>query len=147
MNSYWNSAIPVNEQLLELAASNPPAAVDAMLSWGFGEAYRFGCSHIPGQAPIGIGHRIMCDNPLLTDLWACQHYRNGEQAARQITAPAQLILAQRDRMTPARAGRALAEQLLHRVRLTELEKVGHMLPIEAPGACLAELKSFISGLE
>jgi pimeloyl-ACP methyl ester carboxylesterase len=141
------AAIPVNEQLLELAISNQPAAVDAMLSWGFGQAYQFGRSNVPGQAPLGIGHQIMCDNPLHTDLLACQNYTDGEQAAQQITAPAQLILAQRDRMTPAKAGRALAEQLPNVLRLTELEKVGHMLPIEAPEQCLAELKQFITGLE
>ncbi|MEZ5535184.1 MAG: alpha/beta hydrolase [Thiolinea sp.] len=141
------AAIPVNEQLLMLAESNRPAAVDAMLSWGFGEAYQFGRSHVPGQAPIGIGWQIMCDNPLHTDLLACQSYSNGERAAQNIQAPAQLILAQRDRMTPAKAGRALAEQLPNVVRLTELEKVGHMLPIEAPEQCLTELKQFITGLE
>ena len=138
------AAIPVNEQLLALAENNQPAAVDAMLSWGFGEAYQFGRSHVPGQAPIGIGHRIMCDNPLHADLLACQNYQHGEQAAQKINAPAQLILAQRDRMTPAKAGRALAKQLPNLTRLTELEKVGHMLPIEAPEQCLAELKQFIS---
>lgn len=141
------AAIPVNDQLLSAAATNQPAAVDAMLSWGFGEAYQFGRSHVPGQAPMGIGHQIMCDNPLHTDLLACQHYVNGEQAAQKITAPVQLILAQRDRMTPAKAGRTLAAQLANVTALTELEKVGHMLPIESPERCLAELQQFITGLE
>ena len=68
------AAIAVNEHLLAMSESDQPSAVDAMLTWGFGEAYQFGRSNIPGQAPIGIGHQIMCDNPLNADLSACQNY-------------------------------------------------------------------------
>ncbi len=141
------AAIPVNEQLLELAASDQPKAVDAMLSWGFGEAYQFGRSHVPGQAPIGVGWQIMSSNPLHTDLMACQQYSNGEQAAAQVTAPTQLILAHNDRMTPLKMGRGLAAILPNVVAQLELDKVGHMLPIEAPERCLTALQQFITGLE
>ncbi|MEZ5450262.1 MAG: alpha/beta hydrolase [Thiolinea sp.] len=114
-----------------------------MLNWGFGEQYQFGRSQVPGQAPIGIGWQIMCNNPLDTDLQACQNYSNGEQAARKITAPAQLILAEQDRMTPAKAGRQLADLLPNVQALVELEGVGHMLPIEAADQCLQHLRVFI----
>lgn len=137
--------IAVNEQLLELSASNQPAAVDAMLTWGFGEAYQFGRSNIPGQAPIGIGHQIMCDNPLNADLNACQNYVNGMQAAEKITAPTQLILAKKDRMTPLKFGMALADALPNCTECKVLD-VGHMIPMEAPEKCLRELQQFITGL-
>ncbi len=138
------AAIPVNEHLLALAESDQPAAVDAMLTWGFGEAYQFGRSHVPGQAPIGIGWQIMCNNPLHADLSACQKYTNGENAAKKITAPAQLILAENDRMTPIKMGRGLSSQLHNLVSQVELDKVGHMIPIEAPEKCLTELQQFIT---
>lgn len=140
------AAIPVNEQLLGMAETNQPAAVDAMLMWGFGESYQFGRSAVPGQAPIGVGHRIMCANPLHTDLNACQQYTNGEHAAQQVTAPVQLILAQKDKMTPLKMGRKLAELFPNIQSQVELAGMGHMVPMEAPERCLAELQKFITGL-
>ena len=140
------AAIPVNEHLLAFAENDQPAAVDAMLSWGFGEAYQFGRSHVPGQAPMGIGWQIMCSNPLHADLLACQLYNKGEAAAKKVSAPAQLILAQNDSMTPMKMGRELAGLLPNTVSQVELDKVGHMLPIEAPERCLAELQRFITGI-
>ncbi len=141
------AAIPVNDQLLMLAESNKPAAVDAMLSWGFGEAYQFGRSHVPGQAPLAIGGQIMNNNPLQADLLACQTYTHGMEAALKITAPAQLLLALNDRMTPIKAGRALSAQLPNVREHTELKRVGHMLPMEAPDTCLRHLQQFIVGLD
>ena len=137
------AAIPVNAQLLQLATSHQAAAVAAMLSWGFGEAYQLGRSQIPGLAPLAIAGQIMQHNPLATDLAACQAYIKGEQAAQQITAPTQLIFGQYDRMTPLKAGRRLAECLPKVQSQSELA-AGHMLPIEAPEACLKRLREFIS---
>lgn len=138
------AAIPVNAQLLEMSQSNRPAAVDAMLSWGFGTDYLFGKSHVPGQAPIAIGGRIMSSNPLEIDLLACQNYSNGETAAQNISSPSQLILARHDKMTPLKSGLMLASKLSGS-ETVEID-AGHMLPIEAPDRCLDELRSFISKL-
>ena len=140
------AAIPVNEQLLAMASDDQAAAVRAMLNWGFGAAYQAGLSAIPGQAPIGIGSRIMNSNPLAVDLQACNAYAAGRERAANLRIPAQLVLAQQDRMTPAKAGRALAEALPDLRSLVEIEDAGHMLPIEAPQRCLAALKQFISTL-
>ncbi len=140
------ATIPVNETLLNLAKSDQAAAVNAMMNWGFGEAYQFGRSALPGQAPIGIGSRIMLQNPLLTDLNACNNYQRGIEIAASLNIPAQLILAEHDKMTPIKAGRALAATLPDVRSLVELKQVGHMLPIEAPEQCLSALKSFITSL-
>ena len=140
------AAIPVNEQLLALAEDNQADAVRAMLDWGFGQSYHAGLSAIPGQAPVGIGSRIMNSNPLAVDLKACNNYAHGHERATNLDVPAQLIIARQDRMTPARSGRALAETLPDLRSLIELDDAGHMLPIEAPRRCLAALKQFISSL-
>lgn len=140
------ATIAVNEHLLAMSANDQPSAVDAMLTWGFGEAYQFGRSNIPGQAPIGIGHRIMCDNPLNADLTACQNYVNGAEAAKKISAPTQLVLAKNDRMTPLKFGRALGETMPNVTSIKVLD-VGHMIPMEAPEKCLTELQQFITGLD
>lgn len=141
-----SAMIGVNDQLLALSKSDQPAAVDSMLMWGFGEAYQFGRSNIPGQAPIGIGWQIMCDNPLHVDLSACQSYTNGEKAAAKVTAPAQLILAKNDRMTPLKFGKALGASLPN-LTSTSIFDVGHMIPMEAPEKCLSALQEFITGLK
>lgn len=140
------AAIPVNPQLLETAQTNRSAAVDAMLTWGFGEAYQFGQSHVPGQAPLAIGGRIMRSNPLEIDLQACQNYSNGDSAAAKVSCPTQLILANQDKMTPLKAGRALAQQFSTAPEVSEIS-AGHMLPIEAPEHCLNDLRHFISSLK
>lgn len=139
------AAIPVNEQLLQLAQNNKPAAVAAMLNWGFGEAYQFGASQVPGLAPLAMVDQIMQQNPLANDLAVCQTYLQGEIAARQITTPAQLIFGQHDRMTPLKAGRALAGLLPNLHSKSELA-AGHMLPIEESAACLTLLREFIGPL-
>lgn len=138
------AAIPVNPQLLDTAKKNRPAAVEAMLTWGFGRDYQFGKSHVPGQAPIAVGSRIMQSNPLEIDLEACQNYSNGEAAAELVTSPAQLILAADDKMTPLKNGLALAAKLTGS-QVTKID-AGHMLPIEAPDQCLDQLRQFITNL-
>lgn len=138
------AAIAVNPQLLATARENRAAAVDAMLQWGFGTRYQFGLSQVPGQAPIGIGHRIMCQNPLAMDLQACSDYTNGATAAGSVSCPAQLILARQDRMTPAVQGLKLADHLQDLQSQCVLEGVGHMLPMEAPDQCLSALQPFIT---
>ena len=137
------AAIPVNAQLLDMAQNKPSSAVDAMLAWGFGSRYRFGVSDVPGQAPMAIGSRIMNANPLAVDLAACQAYEGGADAAAKIQMPAQMLLAKHDKMTPLKAGMALADTLCN-VQQTDIIDAGHMLPIEAPRATLQSLKSFIS---
>ncbi|NVK30265.1 MAG: alpha/beta hydrolase [Gammaproteobacteria bacterium] len=134
-------AIGVNPALLELAQTAQPKAVDAMIEWGFGDAYRFGQSSVPGQAPLGIGARIMRANPLAVDLAACQRYDGGEAAAAKVDAPAQLILAKHDKMTPYKLGATL-QTILPNCQSLETVDAGHMLPIEAPEQTLALLKHF-----
>ncbi len=138
------AAIPVNPTLLATARTDRSAAVDAMLQWGFGARYQFGLSRVPGQAPIAIGHRIMCNNPLATDLQACSDYSNGVAAADSLSCPAQLILAEHDRMTPMGLGLELGERLEGLVSSLVLKGVGHMLPMEAPDRCLSALQPFIT---
>ena len=56
-----------------------------------------------------------------------------------------MILADGDKMTPIKAGLAIAEQL--EAKLVVLRDYGHMLPIEAPKQVLVALREFILGVE
>ena len=139
------AAIPVNPALIETALESPVKAADMMLQWGFGNQTQMGVSAVPGMQPIAIGRQIMARNPLAVDLQACANYERGEQVAASLDISTQLVLAGQDRMTPYKAGRALAE--IMNARVTLVENYGHMLPIEAPKRCLVPLRDFIGSIE
>lgn len=138
------AAIPVNPALIETAQASAAKAADLMLQWGFGPGAQYGVSAVPGMQPIAIGREIMSGNPLATDLIACSKYDGGLAVAESLEIPACLILAGKDRMTPLKAGKALASVM--KAQVTILPRHGHMLPVEAPKECLQALREFISGL-
>lgn len=135
------AAIPVNPALIEAAQRSPAEATDLLLLWGFGQKAQMGISAVPGMQPIAIGRQIMSHNPVEADLRACASYTAGEQAASEIKLPTHLILAGQDRLTPLKAGLAVAQQL--NANHSIIEDYGHMLPIEAPKQCLQQLRNII----
>lgn len=137
------AAIPVNPALIDTAREAPLKAADMMLLWGFGQPTQMGYSAVPGVQPIAVGRQIMAANPLAEDLQACNDYTQGAERAQDITCPSLVILAAQDRMTPFKFGSELAKQLnTSPVRI----EAGHMLPIEAPKACLDAMKQFFTSL-
>lgn len=138
------AAIPVNPALIETAEVAPAKAADMMLQWGFGPAAQYGISAVPGMQPIAIGRQIMSNNPLGVDLTACANYDAGATIAEKLDIPCSLILAGKDKMTPLKAGKALAAAM--NAQVTVLPQHGHMLPVEAPKECLQALRGFISSL-
>ena len=79
---------------------------------------------------------------LFNDLSACNAYQDALAAAAQITVPATLILGERDMMTPAKAGKALAAALPNS-RTVVLRGAGHMMMAERPDELLAALQALI----
>ena len=138
------AAIPVNPALIDTAKADTSKAADMMLQWGFGSDHQYGVSAVPGMQPIGIGQRIMANNPLAIDLEACNNYVTGNDRAAQLSCPVQVVLAEQDRMTPKREGLKLAKLL--GVSPTIIPGTGHMLPMEAPKTSLQAMKSFIQTL-
>ena len=88
---------------------------------------RSGCSNSAGPA---------CCSTISA---ACNAYQGALAAAAQITVPATLILGERDMMTPARAGKALAAALPNS-RTVVLPGAGHMMMVERPDELLAALQ-------
>ena len=76
---------------------------------------------------------------LFNDLSACNAYQGALAAAAQITVPVTLVLGERDMMTPARAGKALAAALPSS-RTVVLRGAGHMMMAERPDELLAALQ-------
>lgn len=138
-------ATPVNDYLLNAAVENPKAAVDMMISWGFGGAGHLHQGPIPGSSMAAGGYKTMwCNAPdeLAVDLNACNNYKNGKVAAASITCPTQVLIAGKDRMAPAKATAALVEHL-NDPQVERIADSGHMLPLEAPNRCRALLRDFI----
>jgi len=138
-------ATPVNDFLLNAAKENPSAAVDMMISWGFGPAGHLHQGPIPGNSMAAGGYKTMwrnSPNGLAVDLKACNDYQNGKTAAAAVRCPVQVIIAGKDRMAPAKATAALVAQLPD-PEVATIAESGHMLPLEAPDRCRALLKDFI----
>lgn len=139
-------AIPVNDSLLQMAQNDPPAAARLMTSWGHSSEARRHQHSQPGFSHLGFGRRLMAGNhsaALAMDLAACQAYENGPAAAASLKQPALVLLAGQDRMTPLKAGKAMAASLAAAETLI-LEKAGHMLPAERPAEINQAIAAFMT---
>ncbi len=137
-------AIPVNDALLGMAENKEVAAIAAMTDWGHG---RDGHRHdhtMPGQDHMNYGKQLMAANEtgaLFADLTACANYAGGADAAAAVTCPCQVILAQKDKMTPVKFGLKMAQAL----KVSDpviIAGAGHMLPSERPVEVNKALRQF-----
>lgn len=85
-------------------------ATDLIIGWTHTGRSRFGHHLSPGVWMPGFGRRLLEQNAaaLGADLAACAAW-DGAQAFEARNVPAFVVVGQRDRMTPARGGLALAE--------------------------------------
>ncbi len=138
-------AIPVNDWLVNNARDNQDRAIAAMMEWGFGVPGAFHDNSVPGMSHVNFGTSLMRSNApgaLFADLSACQAYDQGEEAAALVTCPVLCILAEKDKMTPMKAGRAMAHAL-NAEDCIVVPGAGHMLPAEEPKAVNTALRSFL----
>jgi len=136
------ATMTVGPDLLKAAEANDHAAVDMVSIWGLGHQAELGGSLAPGLWMHGGAQRLLerCkDGVLFNDLTACNAYQNAVAAAATVKVPATLVLGERDVMTPAKAGKALAAALPN-ARTVVLAGAGHMMMVERPEELLAALK-------
>jgi pimeloyl-ACP methyl ester carboxylesterase len=136
------AVMTVGPDLLKAAEANDQAAIDMVSIWGLGFNAELGGSLAPGLWMHGGAQSVLrrCRRGILfNDLSACNSYQDALAAAAMISAPTTLILGERDMMTPARAGKALATAIPHS-RTIILPGAGHMLMAERPDDLLAALK-------
>src|SRR6201995_1153766 len=137
-----SAAMAVGPDLLKAAEANDHAAIDMVSIWGLGHAAGLGGSLAPGLWMHGGAQRLLecCrDGVLFNDLSACNAYQNALPAAATIKVPATLVLGERDMMTPAKAGKALAAAIPS-ARTVVLAGAGHMMMVERPDELLAAIK-------
>jgi pimeloyl-ACP methyl ester carboxylesterase len=132
----------VGPDLLKAAESNDHGAVDMVSIWGLGFAAELGGSLAPGLWMHGGAQRILeASKPgvLFADLAACNAYEGALDAAAKVKVPATVIVGERDMMTPAKAGKALAAALTGS-RTVVLAGAGHMMMAERPDEVLAAMR-------
>jgi pimeloyl-ACP methyl ester carboxylesterase len=132
------AAMPVTPDLLDAAKAGNHVAIDMMCIWGHGFAAGLGGSLAPGLWILRSAERLLeraRPGVLFRDLAACNAYRDGLASAAKVSAPAVVVLGERDLMTPVKAGRALAAALPN-ARVVMLHGAGHMLISERPDEVL-----------
>ncbi|KAA0577376.1 alpha/beta hydrolase [Azospirillum sp. B21] len=142
--------MPVHPDLLAAAHAGEQSAIEMVIGWGHGPrghgGAQGGSCPTPGLALIPGGRRLMASvrpGVLGVDLAACNEYGQGADAAASVACPALFLLGALDKMTPAKAGRALAARVKSS-QVVVLPQTGHMVMTEAPDAVLDALTSFLS---
>jgi pimeloyl-ACP methyl ester carboxylesterase len=137
------ATMTVGPDLLKAAEANNPDAIDMVSIWGLGFDAEIGGSLAPGLWMHGGAQRVLqhcAPGVLFSDLSACNSYSDALAAAAKVTVPTALILGEKDMMTPAKAGKALAAAIPH-ARTVLLSGAGHMMMSERPDELLAALKA------
>jgi pimeloyl-ACP methyl ester carboxylesterase len=137
------ATMTVGPDLLKAAEANDPAAIDMVSIWGLGFQAELGGSLAPGLWMHSGAQRVLeqCrPGVLFNDLNACNAYQGALAAAAKVAVPVTLILGERDTMTPAKAGKALAAALPN-ARTVVLPGAGHMMMVERPDELLAALQA------
>jgi pimeloyl-ACP methyl ester carboxylesterase len=136
------ATMTVGPDLLKAAEANGRDAIDMVSIWGLGYQAELGGSLAPGLWMHSGAQRVLeqCrPGVLFNDLSACNAYQNALAAAATVAVPTTLILGERDMMTPARTGKALAA-VLPNARTVVMPGAGHMMMVERPDELLAALQ-------
>ena len=146
------TAYPMNvsDALLDAARNDERRAIEMISIWEHTSAHG-GYSHKPSNPGPGFGlvwgaRRLMqrqAPGVLFTDFSACNAYAHGEAAAAAVTCPTLFLLGERDAMTFAKSGRALAARI-PQARVVVLPGIGHSIMGEAPDAALDALAAHLA---
>jgi pimeloyl-ACP methyl ester carboxylesterase len=140
-----SAPMPVADALIAHAETNPDCAIRMMNEYSLTPRFRLtgGVGH--GIWGPGVTLAIMRRSPpgvLAIDLANCNNYQHGLEAAAQVTCPALLIVARRDRMTPRRNLPPL-EAALRQLRRAEIPECGHAMMNEQPQAVVKRILEFL----
>src|ERR1700716_78260 len=136
------ATMTVGPDLLKAAQANDHSAVDMVSIWGLGFEAELGGRLAPGlwmHYGAQLGLEACRPGVLFNDLAACNAYQGALAAAAGIKIPTTLILGERDMMTPAKGGRALAAATPNS-RTVVLRGAGHMMMVEQPDELLAAFR-------
>ena len=138
-----SAPMPVADVLLNAALDNDQAAIDMTNTWSHSARGSLGSSQNPGVSNLHIGERLLQQagaGVFHTDLAACNGFTADGLA--EVKQPTLVIIGDEDKMTPPRAGLAVADQLPH-VQQRRLAGCGHSMLSEQPNQVCAELAAFL----
>ncbi|MEQ9641225.1 MAG: alpha/beta hydrolase [Alphaproteobacteria bacterium] len=133
--------MPVNDTLLGAAKANDHAALEMVTSWGTGRAARTGGNRVPGTWLRGGGLRQLeraAPGVMFNDMNACNAFADGPARAADVKCPTVVIAGGGDLMTPAKAGKALADAIAGATCVV-IPGAGHMMMDETPDETLDAL--------
>lgn len=129
-----STSMPVHPQLIGDAEGDLPAAAALMAAWSHAKPAHVGQNPTPGMWMMGAARALIeRSDPgvLATDFRACAAYEGATESAAAASCPTTVIIGLGDKMTPPKAGRALAAQF-DQVSIVELVDTGHSMMTEAP---------------
>ena len=118
--------MPVNKDLIDLAANGDSDAVKLMMKWGYEGSKKFiGGNPVERiiQSPRDISEI------LAIDLIACNNYTNGSDAAKAINFPTLFIFGEFDKMVNLEVGKKFSN-LVKNSSTYIINECGHMIMIE-----------------
>jgi pimeloyl-ACP methyl ester carboxylesterase len=125
--------------LLDLVRVDPPAAIAIIVDWSFGPDAPDAIRLLGRQALAGVDPAV-----LHADLLACDRFDVRHRLS-EIDAPALVIGAGEDRLTPPRFAEYLAANLPQAL-LHLLRAAGHMIALERPPEVAGAVQAFLAGL-
>lgn len=135
----------VHPDLLAAAEAGEHVALDLMTSWGFDRRAHLGGARAPGLWMMGDGLRLLergRDVVVGVDLRASNDYQGAMAAAARLRCPVLFVLGDRDRMTPVKAARPLADAI-GTARVDIIPQSGHMMMVEQPDRTLDALRTIL----
>ena len=138
-----SAPMPVADVLLDAALDNDQAAIDMTNTWSHSARGRLGRSENPGLSNLHVGERLLQQagpGVFHADLAACNGFSADVLA--QVQQPTLVLIGDEDKMTPPRAGLAVAEKL-NNVQQRRLAGCGHSMLSEQPNQVLDELAAFL----
>ena len=140
-----SAPMPVADVLLNAAQDNDHAAIDMANTWSHSQRSLLGASDNPGTSNLHMGERLlerMADDVYFKDFSACDGFSTEHYDA--IHTPTLIITGDQDKMTPPRAGMAVAD-LLKVSELVHLQGCGHVMMSEQPNQVLDAMSGFVRG--
>jgi len=141
------SSIPmsVTDELMNSARNDEHAAIDMLTYWGYSTRAQLGGNENPGLWLVGGTLRLWeraGPGVIHSGLQACHTYEAGMDHARAVRCRTQLILGERDIMTPVRYGRELAAKI-EGCQTTIVKGSAHSLMTERPDEVLDALITIV----
>ncbi len=136
--------MPVTNLLLDAAQDNDAAAFVMANTWSHSAAGRRGAVGNPGSWVFGAAQSMLERNQpgvYYADLAACNRFDPASYTG-TLECPVLVVTGEKDQMTPAKAGIAVAQQLPN-AKLINIAGSGHAMMSEHPNAVLDALAGFV----